>query len=942
MAEFAVEISPPHQQTVAKGGKFAFGFGPATKGRLDVFLAAYESSLRSRQRPARPGPSGIGALPQTSAARVRLGVRPPIDPSIDDVFTGDGPADPPDFVPPNPLDPRAFRVEVFNARGRSLGANDGPISIDVRGVRPPLGGGGQAAPVVARNTWRVEITNNTEFEANVVIHVRYHGLRPILSKPFEIDFINERFDALFNSVQPLQLKFENRSLVPNFPELKTTWFVVVADESWRIVHPSLRDLEFNLGRRVLTEVTQTASAGGITVHACVHDGCPAIRMRVIFEAERGVIDLINLVGLWSDDLADIASLITKLPRVDRPTIDIERLALDVFFVLRPGVYDRQATFEVIAQPTVEFNSPTISVVARMIAQAIFEIALPRHFGDRLDAFAKTFATWLLGDPSRELAGGIEQLDIKYVGDAPRPQVVAPSAVPPTSVPISPGNLSKIDHIVVVMMENRSFDNMLGYLSLPKTSTGDNLGRGRADIEGLTGNEFNPLSLQGTRIQRVFPLSRAWVGVLPDAELRTRPTRFVPDPGHSYRDTLMQRGDIDIDLSHWSGLDPTRDPPFGPGSVHLDRNKGFVINFANRIAGHADIAMVRRVAGEVMGYHPSAHVPTYDFFAAEYAVCDHWFASHPGHTWPNRFASLTGQLAAGPDGFPQVDNPDFATFDPLETPTIVDHLLAANISCRYFEHDFCMLRTFARYTFDHTVIAPIDDPARGFFALARSGKLPSVSFVEPDLTGIDVGNDDHPPADVVDGQIFLRRVYDALSTGPAAQWNKTLLLITYDEHGGFFDHVHPQVQKVFDFKNFNPATFNPTNPNKFVPIALDPVSYDPITHYGMRVPAFVISPWVNAASVSKLVFDHTSIIKTIVARFLANNPPDMGWRVALAEDVGPLLSRRGPQAPPVSAPVNPPLASPKVLSRHYGRTPNVGTTDRDFRDFLRGFRDRVRS
>lgn len=925
MAEFALEVTPPLQQTVSPGGTVSFGFGPATPGRLDVILSATVVPL-------------LGSRRRALVARARPGLKPPFDRSLDDLLVGDDPADPPDGSPFGPINQTAFRVEVFDARGRSLGAGDGPISLDVPKPRP--GGGGLAPFAAARNTWRVQVTNNSVFEASVVVHVRFYGVRPIVSKPFELDFINDRFDALFNSVQPLRMRFENRErevdaaplLDPPIPTTITnTWFVIDADESWQLAHPILRDLEFDLGGRVFNEVTQT-TAGGITVRACVHDGCPAIRMRVVFEPNRGEVDLVNLVGLYSAGVRDLANLLYNLSFQDSPTSKIEKLAVDVFFVLRPGSYDRQATFQVIAQPAVEGPSPTVSIIARMIAQALFEVKLPQIFGDRLDTFAKTFAAWLLGDRDRELADGVEKLDIQYVGDAPPPQVVAPTTVSPTIVPINPGNLTKIDHIVVVMMENRSFDNMLGYLSLPTAGRGDILGSGRPDVNGLKVSESNPSGVLDAALRRIFPLSRAWQGDLPDPELRTRPTRFVPDPGHNYKSTLTQRGDCDIDLSFGS---------FGSfGKVHIDKNKGFVIDFANRLAGHPDIAMVRRVAGEVMGYHPAAHVPTYDFFAANYTICDNWFASHPGHTWPNRFVSLTGALARGPDGFPQVENPDPDTFDPLETLTIVDHLLRAGVSCNYFEHDFCMLRTFSHYTFDDTVIAPIDDPARGFFALARAGTLPDVSFVEPDLTGIDVGNDDHPPADVLDGQRFLRRIYDALATGPAAQWRSTLLLITYDEHGGFFDHVHPEVQQVFDPKTFDRA--NPANGPQFVPIALDPDTHEWVTHYGMRVPAFVVSPWVQQASVSHVEFDHTSILKTIIARFLANNPPDMGWRVALAEHVGPLLSRRRAQLQPPVAPVNAPLASPRVLLRRPDQPTIVGTADQDFRDFLRGFRDRVRS
>jgi phospholipase C len=329
--------------------------------------------------------------------------------------------------------------------------------------------------------------------------------------------------------------------------------------------------------------------------------------------------------------------------------------------------------------------------------------------------------------------------------------------------------------------------------------------------------------------------------------------------------------------------------------------------------------------DIMGYHPAEHVPTYDFLAKQYSICDHWFASHPGATWPNRFITLTGRLAPGPDGQPQIYNPDPGSFDPLEVTTIFDHLEKAGVDWRYYEHDLCMLRLFSAYTDDHERVVSIDDPERGFYAAARRGRLPQVAFIDPNLTIPAPGNDDHAPSDIKRGQALVKKIYDALVEGPLEQWEKTLLIITYDEHGGFYDHVHPESKRIFDPRE--------AERGGFVPLALDPYTGKPIDHYGMRVPTFVISPWVPPQSVSKEEYDHTTILKTIMACFLFENPPYMGPRVAVAPDLGPLLSLTLPRRP---------LNAPPVLEveRASGRAGLTASRD-DFRFFMTSFRRRLR-
>jgi phospholipase C len=162
--------------------------------------------------------------------------------------------------------------------------------------------------------------------------------------------------------------------------------------------------------------------------------------------------------------------------------------------------------------------------------------------------------------------------------------------------------------------------------------------------------------------------------------------------------------------------------------------------------------------------------------------------------------------------------------------------------------------------------------RSFLDRAAKGDLPAVSWIDPNFYDLTFGpagsNDDHPPSDLRAGQKLVLQVVDAVMQSPA--WKKTLLVITYDEHGGFFDHVQPP--KAVDDR---PA----------------------MRKYGPRVPALVISPYVAKGSVAKTVFDHTSIIKTILMRFCrkANGRiPNMGARVKAASHLGELLTGTRPR------------------------------------------------
>jgi phospholipase C len=412
---------------------------------------------------------------------------------------------------------------------------------------------------------------------------------------------------------------------------------------------------------------------------------------------------------------------------------------------------------------------------------------------------------------------------------------------------SPGALANINHVIVLMKENRSFDHLLGYLSLPVARDG----MGRQDVDGLKGGEVN--TYKGTSF-RPFELQN---------------TRFAPGPPNDYE--AVQRA---INGGHMDGFVKSQGDAYGDA-----------------------------VAGHVMGYYTGATVNVYDALARDFAIGHRWFASHPGPTFPNRFYELTGRPNLDTRGFWELENS--SPIRPVFTPTIFDYLNAAvdprsgaRITWRYLEHAYCTLRFFEQYTFDHTNVVDMDDPVNGFFTCARTGQLPNVSFIDPHFVDFPPdSNCDEPPSDIVDGQALVQRIVEAVVASPA--WNRTLLLIVYDEHGGFYDHVPP-------------------------PSAPQASSELPIKTLGVRVPAIVISPWVAAGTVfghdgiivggagnagtraartadavrprDSFHFDHTSILKTIARRFLSTNPPYMGARFAAAHDLSEVIGNtlRQPQ------------------------------------------------
>src|SRR5215469_12360177 len=300
-----------------------------------------------------------------------------------------------------------------------------------------------------------------------------------------------------------------------------------------------------------------------------------------------------------------------------------------------------------------------------------------------------------------------------------------------------GSLQKIDHIVVLMLENRSFDSMLGTL-YPKSDS----------FEGLDGSEKN-LDPNGASVS-------VWSNTGTDETTMRIPS---PDPGELWED---------INTQLFEKPDPSNPAPQAT-------MEGFVKNYLEQKqkdpSGNYD-------AKSVMHFFTPKQVPVISQLARQFAVCDHWFASAPCQTWPNRWFVHTGTA----DRHENNDPPHFPN-----VPTIFNRLELAGIdNWKIYIHDFAQAHTLLQLF----LLGSHFHSYRQFQADCQSNALPSDSFIEPQYFA-NFGhpeNDQHPPSVVTLGEQLIADVYNCLRASKA--WRKAMLIITYDEHGGCYDHVAP--------------------------------------------------------------------------------------------------------------------------------------------------------
>jgi phospholipase C len=411
-------------------------------------------------------------------------------------------------------------------------------------------------------------------------------------------------------------------------------------------------------------------------------------------------------------------------------------------------------------------------------------------------------------------------------------------------------LDQIDTFVVLMLENRSFDHMLGWLY----AASNNLSSSGQAFDGLTGAETNPGS-DGSPVS-VFRITSA----TPNAS-------FMPgaDPGEGYN--AMN------DQLFGSITAPATQPPTSNG--------GFVTDFAYTLAWQAKekgwTILPGTTEADIMGCYDSAVLPILSGLAQGFAVCDRWFSPAPTETLPNRAFAHAGTS----QGHLKDTDAQYTA------PTIFAALTTAGVSWMIYGGAALPL---ARGDFSDLQAAP--DANFGLFGdfqtAAAAGTLPAYSFLEPTWSGTGQ-NDQHPVSDIAAGEQLIHDVYYALRNGP--KWASTLLIVTYDESGGLYDHVPP------------PWTAPP-------PDATAGEQGFGFNRFGPRVPTVLISPLIPAGGVFRAPagsqpHDHTVILKTLETRY---GLAPLTARDAGASDLSAVLTLTAPRTDdPLAGVAVPPLA-----------------------------------
>jgi phospholipase C len=371
-----------------------------------------------------------------------------------------------------------------------------------------------------------------------------------------------------------------------------------------------------------------------------------------------------------------------------------------------------------------------------------------------------------------VAGGSGLVGLSALGLSGCSTSATPSASPGRSS-LPKASEAPFDTVVVVMMENRSFDDMLGWLP------------------GANGKQAGLSYVDGTGERHAtWHLAPDWQGCQ------------YQDPFHIWQAVATQFNDGKID--GFLKAQPNHDP------------------FA-------------------VGYYEESDLPILSTLAQNYTTFDNYFCSMLGPTWPNRLYQLcatTDLVATGiypGQGQPRPSN--------LET-AIFDRTAAAGLTSAYYSPGEPMTGLFASGKYD-----ALTHPYEEFLTHAAAGTLPNVSFVDPNYTAAaeftGTSNDDHAYGSVQQGEAFLAQVHDAIVASP--QWGRTIMVINFDEHGGFFDHVVPP------------------------PVADDTVlpgtgPFPNLKNLGFRVPAIVVSPFAPKKIEKAGPYEHTSVLKMIEWRW----------------------------------------------------------------------------
>lgn len=442
----------------------------------------------------------------------------------------------------------------------------------------------------------------------------------------------------------------------------------------------------------------------------------------------------------------------------------------------------------------------------------------------------------------------------------------------------------IKNVFVLMLENHSFDNIFAM-------------SGIQGINAATVQDSNCYDGEKYLVRDGAPLS------------------MTTDPGHEFKDVLEQLCGAEAACKYKGGAYP---------SVN---NSGFASSYATSLSEDTGTPTPAHIGDIMACFDTSKQLPVIHQLACEFAICDNWYSSLPGPTWPNRFF-VHGASSAGWSDSPHLQ--DEVTWELINgfrysNGSIFQALRKAGYGWRLYNDDknqfsddasgpeyggwisqvaslhgisqldLHSIDCFASdlnktteglpaYTYTYTFIEP--NFGRSFFSPQQRHKGPT--YKGPTYKG---GSSQHPEDDPSGGEGLIKAVYEAIRNSPV--WNTSLLVIVYDEHGGFYDHVKPGCA---------------IPPGDGIPdgqVTRNALGFD-FTQYGVRVPAVIVSPLIARGTVDHTLYDHSSILATL-ERLLGMNP--LTKRDESAKDFRHLLTNPAPREDCPKTLVQPATASP---------------------------------
>ena len=438
----------------------------------------------------------------------------------------------------------------------------------------------------------------------------------------------------------------------------------------------------------------------------------------------------------------------------------------------------------------------------------------------------------------------------------------PSVPSVPSTPASCSKLTDIEHVVILIQENRSFDHYFGsYRGV----------RGFSD-QSMAFQQPNPTNTTSPPIGTLLPF---------------------------HLDTATTNAACTHDITHdWVSQHHSWD------SGAMD---GFVIS---RMAANANDAVL------TMGYYNRADIPYYYALADGFTICDNYFCSVIGPTDPNRLYTMAASVDPdGKNGGPVLETivtNRSAFYGRLTYTTMPEQLQARGVSWKVYSSpdetilggilSDNVLSYFQKYQDSSSVLHqnafgpqfPTD-----FLADIVSGNLPQVSW----LVG-SVLTSDHPPAPSLFGENILSLIVSALAANPTI-WAKTVLFLTFDENGGFFDHVPPMTAPAGTPGEYVTAAAVPDPTSIGSPAISGPIGL------GFRVPMLVISPFSRGGFVATDLFDHTSVLRFLETRFGAEVPNLSAWRRSAVGDLTSALNLKAPDSSIPSLPATIPAITQAI-------------------------------